>query len=198
MVIGTPRCGGTAYSKMLSEKLNYEFVNEPFNFFHRHKKIIIGKVPMELGGGINTKNNYVTHTIISQYIMEYHNSNPPDVDLILLERKDKWAQLKSFCILLYMVRCRHSHEFHNYNFDDTITINVDLRWIQEMFFEWMLFLLFKENNPTLDIVYYEDINFPKDLLFQQNKGYENITIANIDILEEKYRYFWKYNSNLDL
>ena len=241
IIISTPRCGGTAYAKMLSEEYGMTFINEPFKLnFRKNRKdyttLESSGPEFSLGGGIPNEGNCVVHTLISQHLTEYNNISAPlsselilqegknkweqlksfcimcynrisqllteysisspKSKLILLERKNKWEQLKSFCIMCHMMDINPACTFHNYNFTEVMEVTAHSSYIKDMFFEWMLFSLFKKNNTMLDLIYYEDIQFSETLTFQKNKGYENVTISNIDFLEEQFRYFWKYTGDL--
>jgi len=189
IVIATPRCGGTAYSKLLSEELGFVFVNEPYNFIAKELRRF--KEKSGSFGDIIPDTSCVIHTIIGQFLIHHHNIPLPDMEYVFMERRDTWAQLKSYCILREL---GSKFGIHNIDYNTPITIRASDDYIQGMFQEWIMFesLLSKFESPKRII--YEDIDFSNVPFYSKNKGYENITISNIEELEYKYNLFWKNNA----
>jgi hypothetical protein len=191
-ILATPRVGGTAYGKLLAEQNNVKFFNEPYAYYDVESKkagVIVGKSQIP---ELFESDTHVVHTQVSQY-MDYFNlkEEPNPSEFIFLERRDKWAQMLSYCrtFTLYFTH----FEFHNLNYTEEITVTVDNKWINNIAAEWAMYKLLKEKyiNPT--VLYYEDLVFPENFPLQKNKGLENIKIRNLDFLIRRFEHIWKYN-----
>lgn len=187
-VIGAPRCGGTAYSRYLSESKNLPFINEPFKFNHYYHKTNNGIDT--LGGGISDEveksSSYVAHHITSQYISRWP-SVPMDHNLIIMERRDKWNQLLSFCIMITLLG---KYSFHNSTYQQEV-ITIDRSLVQRMIDEWIVLEQFKKINDGAQFLIYEDIVFGESK-YKKTSGYENVTVTNLEWLRRSYDNFWRY------
>lgn len=191
IIIGTQRTGGTAYSKLVSQQTGWKFINEPWTMKQFGDNLQINfNVP---GEGIERcvpEGNCVIHTISGHFLTKFGN-NFPDADYRFIKRKDTWSQLLSFVIMRHTLG---KHGLHNINIKSKLKFDVNLMFVQTMFYEWIMFdfLIEKFSNP--EIVYYEDIEFPKDLVFKKNQGYENLIIGNLEEIRNLYEEFWANRS----
>lgn len=191
IIVGTQRTGGTAYSKMVSQQLGWQFINEPWTIKRFGDNLNVHfNVP---GEGIQRdvpKENCVIHTISGHFLSTFGNKFP-DADYRFIKRRDTWSQLLSFVIMRHTLG---KYGLHNINVKSKLKFDVNLMFVQTMFYEWIMFdfLLEKFQNP--DVVYYEDIKFPEDFVFKKNQGYENLIIENLEEIRELYDSFWKNRS----
>jgi hypothetical protein len=191
IVVATQRVGGTAYAKMLSQELGYEFINEPWSmsiFADTLKKNFNVS-----GEGIRhdvPAGNCVIHTISGHFLTHFGNKFP-DADYIFMKRRDTWAQLMSFIIMRHNLK---NFGLHNIDIKHRVQFEVNMVFVQLLFYEWTMFDLLLEKFQNPKVVYYEDVDFSKDLPFKKNQGYENLTILNLDNVKEQYDIFWKNRS----
>ena len=176
-IVATPRSGGTALAHYLSEKHNVEFYNEPYQPDFLNKQVDV--YGTKLGGKI-LHTSYVGHSIVSQYLS--YNEHNADEQVIILERKDKWAQLISYIIMWSQV---HISGIHNYSFKEPTIIQAEDMHIEMMFKEWELFEFFKSKNLHHQHLYYEDLVI-HSTTYIKNSGYDNILIKNIEYLTQRY------------
>jgi hypothetical protein len=54
-----------------------------------------------------------------------------------------------------------------------------------------MYSLLRKQYPESELIYYEDINFPENFSLTKNKGFQNIKIANLDYVKNRFQYFWK-------
>ena len=111
-----------------------------------------------------------------------YNEHKADEQVIILERKDKWAQLISYIIMWSQV---HISGIHNYSFKEPTTIQAQDMHIAMMFKEWELFEFFKNKKIHQQHFYYEDLVI-HSTTYIKNSGYDNIIIKNIDYLAQRY------------
>lgn len=187
-VIAPPRSGGTAYAQLLASQHKVLFVNEPFApAFKVTPKTFKGTM---LGGGVPA-GNWVCHSVVSQHV-EHYMTRPlsPKIELVFLERKDKWKQMLSYVTMMTLL---HEHGIHNLDFRTStpIEIRVDAKHVDAICYEWSLFYLLTEGISKT--VYYEDLAFPVDFPMKKNLGYENIRILNLDYLASRFEVAWNYN-----
>jgi hypothetical protein len=187
-VIAAPRSGATAYALMISQQLDLEFINEPykFGFMNKHFKTNTGL----LGNSNEYEKNYacsedhVCHHLVSQYVSRF-TKVPDDHEIIIIERKDKWAQLISYCVLGEVFK--NTQKIHNIDYDKTV-ITVKPIFVQRMFYEWLLLDQFKLLNNRHQLIYYEDINYV-NITMRKNTGYENIEIQNMAEVKDLYEQY---------
>jgi hypothetical protein len=193
-ILTTPRVGGTAYGKLLGEENNVKFFNEPFaqyTVYSKKANVIVGNI--QLAEYLIT-DNFVVHTHVSQF-MDYFNTvdQPSAEDIIFLERRDKWAQLLSYLKAFSIYFSSFSdHEFHNLNYSENRTIDVDNKLFNIVSNEWAIYSLLKERYNNSEVIYYEDIHFPENFSLQKNKGLDRITILNIESIARRFEFIWKY------
>lgn len=185
-VLAAPRSGATAYSLQLAKEKNLEFFNEPFQFVFYFNKVTSG--PIQFGGGLpESATDYVSHHIISQYLMHVGvTSIPSDHTVVMIDRRDKWSQLKSYIagVELY----KKYKGWHNLNYS-TEYIEAKEASIQRMIHEWMMFDFFTQAHPDIPILYYEDLNFSEASGIKKNTGNSDLVFLN---QEKIYKYYLEY------
>jgi hypothetical protein len=77
----------------------------------------------------------------------------------------------------------------NYNIPRTIVVSDNIM-LQALYHEILMYETLLEKFPNSKRVYYEEIEFPADLEYKKNTGYENITISNLDELKINFNAFW--------
>ena len=188
-VIAPPRCGATAYSKQVSIDNNLEFVNEPYQFDFINHPIMLDTSNVTLGGGNKIIDDYVIHSIGSQYFVNARNKKITE-ELILIERQDKWEQLLSYVIMMSLAPS--TRKIHNLIITEPRNITVDTKFLNYMLYEWSIFDLLKKTLSDYKHLYYEDIQYGDHIGFTKNRGYENISITNIDVVKH---YFTLYQGS---
>lgn len=188
-VIGAPRCGGTAFAYKKSIESGYIFVNEPYKFDCVYQVANSGGI-VEYGGGYGVNNldiinEYIAHHIPTQYLTRYPRP-VSDHQLILINRRDKWQQLLSYCSICVL---NNISNFHNINYIKS-EIYIPKILVQRMFSEWILWDMIKQYYTVHEILIYEDINLENDK-FVKNIGYENIMITNLEEIRKLYDNFWE-------
>lgn len=185
-VLAAPRSGATAYSLELAKRNNLQFFNEPFQFAFYFNKVKSG--PIEFGGGMPPEaTDYVSHHITSQYLMNVGVTNiPHDHQIILIERRDKWSQLKSYIagVELY----KKYKGWHNLNYS-TEHIEAKEVSIQRMIHEWIMFDFFSNTHPNITVQYYEDLDLLDTADIKKNTGNSELVFLN---QEKIYRYYLEY------
>jgi hypothetical protein len=193
-ILTTPRVGGTAYGKLLSEENNVKFFNEPFaqyTVYSKKANVIVGRAQL---AEYLTSNNFVVHSHVSQFMDYFNTTEQPSVeDIIFLERRDKWAQLLSYLKAFTVYFSAFSdHEFHNLNYTEHHTMFAEDRLFNTVANEWAIYSLLKERYNNSEVIYYEDIHFPENFSLQKNKGLDRITILNIESIARRFEFIWKY------
>lgn len=191
-VVGNPRCGGTAYSHQLSKVNNLQFVNEPYHLRSLNKLVFLHET--EFGGNISPENNYVKHSLCSDYLIWRRKqiTIASNEHLIILERKNKWQQLLSFCILTSLRSIDNAQKVHNICINEPLSFEIPIFRVREMFYEWQLLQHLKIISIHNEWNYYEDIVYD-NTQYVKNIGYQNITITNIERITELYNSFWGSN-----
>lgn len=188
-VIGAPRCGGTAYAQHLSKLYNCTFFNEPFKYGNIWHKISDGAGVM--GGGMynnsfNECDHMVAHHITSQYVANFITT-PNDHEIIIVERRDRWRQLLSYCLMLQQYD--ETKHFHNLEHKSK-TITIPQLHAQRMIDEWIILDYFKKSNPKHQVVIYEELpNLVSD--YRKTVGHENVIITNLSTVRYMYDHYWR-------
>ena len=192
-VVGNPRSGGTAYSNQIARQCGYQFVNEPYNL--RSLTNVTRIHETEFGGNISPTDYYVKHSLCSDYLIwrRKHFDKADKEYLIVLERKNKWEQLLSFCILATLRSIDDTHRVHNISINEKLSIEAPVHKIREMFYEWQLLQYLKSMAIHNEWNYYEDIEF-QNTQYVKNKGYDNVSFTNIETVTNLYKSFWGTSS----
>ena len=111
-----------------------------------------------------------------------------------MERRDKWAQLKSYCI---MRQLSSKYGYQNISFEEPMTITASSDSIQMLLHQWIMYEDLKKKIPNFKTVVYEDTILPDNLFYKRTRGYKNISITNVAEMQRRYNHFIRNKSQYE-